>query len=338
MTKAQRTAAILLPSNPWLATLATVIYTAMMGAAGIFLGVVCFGDYGYSTFLVLPFLQGALLVLVYGYHERRSFSALMGVSLMALMMMLGVGVLIAFEGIFCLLMAAPLWWTCMLVGMAVAYPFHIGKWNKRLARGFDVIVMLAICALLPAIMGAERLVTNVPQMVEVTTTIDVDAPPEKVWPLAVACGQVQGDLAWMFRMGVAYPVATSIDGSGIGARRYCQLSTGPMVEHVTVWEPGRRIGFAVDQMPEVMKERSPYSIHPPHLHGYFVVHNGEMALVPLQDSNGHIRTRIVGRSWYTNQMAPAWYWNWWCDAVVHDVHQRVFDHIKRRAEGRSHGG
>jgi hypothetical protein len=34
--------------------------------------------------------------------------------------------------------------------------------------------------------------------------------------------------------------------------RYCVFSTGPFVEPITVWEPGRRLGFDVAQQPPPM--------------------------------------------------------------------------------------
>ena len=88
-------------------------------------------------------------------------------------------------------------------------------------------------------------------------------------------------------------------------------------------------------MPEVMQETSPWrDIHPAHLQGIFVVREGQFELVPQRAASGRVITRIIGRSWYTNRMGPAWYWQIWSDMVVHDVHLRVLEHIKRLAEGR----
>src|SRR5689334_24515982 len=42
----------------------------------------------------------------------------------------------------------------------------------------------------------------------------------------------------------------------------------------------------------------------PHLHGYYTSPRGEFELVPL----GPNRTRLTRRTWYTQRLAPAPYW------------------------------
>jgi hypothetical protein len=335
MGRQNRLHRILFPDHILLAAIVAIVYSAILGAAGAALGVLAFGDYGWSVFLGLPILQGGVLVLVYGFHQRRRFDHFLLISVIAVLLMFCILLLVAFDGLVCLLIAAPLWWIGVLIGMGLAYPLHVAAWRKSTARGFEVIVLAAICFMIPTLMGAEALWPSEPEVVEVTTTMDVDAPPEAVWPLVAACGEVRGELAWPFRLGIAYPVATRIEGAGIGARRLCVLSTGPMMESVTVWEPNQRLRFSVTQMPEVMRETSPWGdIHPPHLEGIFVVREGQFELIPLPGPGGRVTTRIVGRSWYTNRMGPSWYWRMWCNLIVHDVHERVLMHIKGVAEKR----
>jgi hypothetical protein len=44
------------------------------------------------------------------------------------------------------------------------------------------------------------------------------------------------------------------------------------------------------------------------------------------------RTRLVGTTWYRHNLYPAFYWRWWCDALIHQIHGRVLRHIKAQAE------
>ncbi len=77
-----------------------------------------------------------------------------------------------------------------------------------------------------------------------------------------------------------------------------------------------------------MQEFSPYDIHPPHLDGYFVPESAEFHLI----SNSDGTTTLAGKSRYRNAMWPGPYWRLWSDMIIHRIHLRVFEHIKRLSE------
>ena len=79
-----------------------------------------------------------------------------------------------------------------------------------------------------------------------------------------------------------------------------------------------------------MEELSPYGhIHTRHIDGqYFQAQDAEFELAQLP--NGH--TLLTGTSHYRNRMWPVAYWRLWSDAIVHQIHLRVFRHIKHLAE------
>jgi uncharacterized protein YndB with AHSA1/START domain len=180
-------------------------------------------------------------------------------------------------------------------------------------------------AILPLVFDA----TAKPPVYEVTTTIEINAPPERVWPHVTAFPALAEPGEWYFKTGLAYPTGTRLIGSGVGATRYCDLSTGPAVETVTRWEPARLLEFEVHSTPAPMVEWSPFRhVEPKHLHGYMVSKRGRFRLIPL--AGGH--TRLEGTSWYQHGLYPAFYWRIWSDAVAHRIHQRVFHHIQQLAE------
>lgn len=84
-----------------------------------------------------------------------------------------------------------------------------------------------------------------PPVYSVQTSIVVNAPPERVWKHVAAFPDIPGPTEWVFRMGFAYPQRTRIVGAGIGAARYCDLSTGPIVERVVAWNEPRMLRFVV---------------------------------------------------------------------------------------------
>src|SRR5262249_3998340 len=134
---------------------------------------------------------------------------------------------------------------------------------------------------------------------------------------------------WAFRTGLAYPVRAQIEGQGTGAVRRCEFSTGPFIEPIEVWDEPRLLRFAVTSNPPPMQEWNPLAeIHPPHLDKFLVAHRGEFRLTELPGG----RTLLEGTTWYQHHLWPAAYWRLWSDLIIHRIHRRVLDHIKRSAE------
>ena len=186
----------------------------------------------------------------------------------------------------------------------------------------------AVAFAVPASAGLERSLARAPVR-EVVTSVEIAAPPEKVWPHVQGFADLPPPAEWFFRTGIAYPVRARISGTGVGAVRRCEFSTGPFVEPITVWDPPRRLGFDVSSQPPPMQEWSPYRrLHPPHLDGTMRSLRGEFRLIPLPGS----RTLLEGSTWYQLEMGPQAYWSIWSDLLVHRIHRRVLRHIQVEVE------
>ena len=172
---------------------------------------------------------------------------------------------------------------------------------------------------------------SVPQaaVFEVRSAVEIAASPERVWKHVVSFSDLPEPEEWYFRAGVAYPRRARIVGSGAGAVRYCEFSTGPFVEPIQVWDEPRLLQFNVTANPEPMHEWSPYAkVLPKHLHGYLISKRGQFRLTAL--ANGH--TLLEGTTWYQHGLWPATYWRWWSEAIIHRIHLRVLNHIRTLAE------
>jgi hypothetical protein len=171
-----------------------------------------------------------------------------------------------------------------------------------------------------------------PPVFQVRSTIIIAAPPEQVWKHVVSFSELPEPGEWFFRAGLAYPKRARIEGSGAGAVRYCEFSTGPFVEPIEIWNQPRLLRFRVTGNPAPMHEWSPYAhVLPKHLHGYLISRQGEFRLIELPDH----RTELQGTTWYQHGLWPAEYWRWWSDSIIHRIHLRVLNHIRRLAE--AHG-
>jgi hypothetical protein len=139
------------------------------------------------------------------------------------------------------------------------------------------------------------------------------APPKEPW----------------FVYGIAYPMKAEIQGKGVGAVRHCVFSTGPFVEPIQVWDEPRLLKFSVTQQPPPMKEFSPFGpFDAPHLDDYLKSRGGQFLLT---EEPGN-RTRLEGTTWYTHKIWPQAYWKLWSDAIIHNIHSRVLNHIKLETE------
>ena len=162
----------------------------------------------------------------------------------------------------------------------------------------------------------------------VGSEVIVNAPPEKVWTNVVTFSELPPANDWLFDLGIACPTCATIKGEGVGAIRYCNFTTGPFVEPITVWDEPHVLAFDVTKQPPPMKELSPYDIHPPHLDGHLESKRGEFRLVRLEGN----RTQLIGTTWYKHNMWPATYWRTWSDFLIGRIHRRVLNHVKNLSE------
>ena len=277
-------------------------------------------SYGLGLFLGTPFTAG--LVTAFVANREGPLRQLVTQGLAHLTVLAGSGVLLLFaiEGILCIAMAYPLATVLAaigaLVGRSVAHP-------SRLATSHFVVVV----ALAPLLTGLDRVAPE-PPLREIVTAIEVDAPPERVWPHVVAFTELPPPGELVFRLGIAYPMRARIVGQGVGAVRYCEFSTGPFVEPITRWDEPYRLSFDVTEQPPTMHEWSPYDIAPRHLTESLHSERGEFRLIPLPGG----RTRLEGSTWYRHSLFPQSYWNLWSDALIHGIHRRVLRHVAAHSE------
>jgi hypothetical protein len=299
------------------------------GAAGVLVAVLAVGagvstirSYGGWLFIVTPFAMGACTAFFYNRGRRVTPGDTASLVVVTALVSGSTLLLVSFEGAICLLMALPLAIPLALVGATV------GRWAATSGPGRTSPAMFMLLAL-PLTAAIEP--TGGRVVHEVRSSVIIDAPPAAVWPHVIAFREIPDPGDWLFRAGVAYPIRAHIDGTGVGAVRYCVFSTGSFIEPITRWEPGHRLSFDVADSPAPMRELSPYrDVSPPHLHGYLRSQRGEFRFIDLGDG----RTRLEGSTWYQIDMGPEVYWQIFSDALIHRIHGRVLDHIKQEVEAR----
>ena len=274
------------------------------------------GIYGWTIFLLLPGVLGATASWVVRPATGSGAASAGAIAVIAAACLL---LLLGLDGLLCIAMALPL---TVPLGALGALLVYLAASSQYRTRGVTMVLLLSPASVLYDAKAP-------PRVFEVRTTITVAATPEQVWKQVVSFSDLPEPREWFFHAGLAYPKRAHIDGSGPGAVRYCEFSTGPFVEPIEVWDEPRLLRFRVTENPAPLEEWSPYAtVRPKHLHGYLVSERGQFRLTPL--ANGH--TLLEGSTWYQHGLWPVEYWRWWSDAIIHRIHWRVLNHVRMLAE------
>ncbi len=315
----------LIPKTQLGSAILSIVLSSVIGLLFVLLGVLAAGAYGWGLFVALPFCLGLFSVLLYSYHAPREFIDCVTLSLLPVAIVGGVLLLVAIEGLICIMMAAPIAGVLSFLGGFLGYLIQARYWWRREAPAILSVVLLVV----PAFFGMEHAAGLLPETFRAQTAIEVNAPPEQVWQEVIAFAEIPPPKEMLFRAGIAYPIRAEISGRGPGAVRRCIFSTGPFVEPIEIWDEPRLLKFGVTANPAPLQEWTPYThIEPPHLHGYFVSEQGQFLLTALPGG----RTRLEGTTWYRHTMWPAAYWHLWSDYIIHRIHLRVLNHIREAVE------
>ena len=280
--------------------------------------------YGWSLFLGVPVVVGFVSAFCLSFRREVSQSAAFGAATVSVLLLGGVMIVFAMDGVICLLMALPLALCFAIVAAAVGRVA-----GRACGRGVRSALPLLVVFLFPAFVAFDYTSRAAPPVRSVTTSVVVHAPIEQVWNGVITFPKITEPLSGIFCLGIAYPIEARIEGSGVGAVRHCIFSTGSFVEPITKWQQPDLLAFDVQSSPPPMKELSPYEqINAPHLHGHMNSQRGQFRLIQREG-----KVILEGTTWYTHTLAPQWYWGPISDYMIHRIHERVLNHIKRTVEG-----
>jgi hypothetical protein len=281
-------------------------------------------EYGWGLFVAIPFFIGFTSVLLYSYHHQPvNFGTAAGIGILGVTFFGLFLFSLAMEGLVCLVMAFPLGVLISLIGSFVAFSIQYLSARKSLQ------ILSINLFIIPLILVSENLSDKQSEIFELKTSIIVNASPDKVWSQLITFNEIAPPEEWIFKTGVAYPVDAKISGYGVGAIRRCNFTTGSFIEPITVWNEPSVLKFDVLRQPVPLSELSFYkSVNAPHLEGYFESVRGQFLLPETADH----KTLLEGTTWYKNKMWPGVYWKVWSDNILHRIHLRVLNHIKKQAE------
>lgn len=282
-----------------------------------------FGDYGWTVFVFVPFVTGFLPSYLASKKLELSKRECYSLSFTTLLVAIITLLIFAIEGMICIIMASPI--LMLLVWFGAYIGFTMNR-REPMLNNATTIVILAMYSL--SFLSFDYI--NEPDsLIPIKTEILVKAPIEKVWKNVVTFDTIAEPNEFIFKTGIAYPKNATIKGKGVGAIRYCNFTTGSFVEPITTWNEPNLLQFSVQSQPMPMNEWNPFwTIHPPHLDGYFESQKGEFRLKKIADN----KTLLQGTTWYKVDIYPEFYWKIWSDFIIHKIHNRVLNHIKIESE------
>jgi len=297
-----------------------VLSTNAVSIPLIILSIYGIREYGVALFIFVPLLVGILSSSILGYQNQITRKQARNIAFITLFT-LGIGLMIfAIEGLICILMAAPfallLTWVGSLIGHVLV--------TKNPRHSINSIILTII--LIPLTAFTEK--DFIPATKPVKTKVLIHSTKEIVWNNVISFPKLNQPSELLFKMGISYPVESTIKGQGVGAVRYCTFNTGEFVEPITEWKENEILQFDVIEQPVPLREISFWDINAPHLHDYFVSKKGQFKITELE--NGAIE--LEGTTWYYHNIKPDFYWRLWSDYIIHKIHLRVLHHIKEVSE------
>lgn len=300
-------------------TMGLIVGIALVVLA-VLISAVTFGAYGYGLFVMTPFLVG----ITCGYLVNEQSDLGTSTTMKLVIAAAGLGslalVVLALEGIVCIILAAPLAIPIVMLGGVIGRGLAIAHHNRR--------TPLASVAILPMVFMLEA---AMPPEAPIVAQYDIEiaTPAQQVWEALISSEPIAPVPGLPALARLAYPIKGTLKGEGLGATRTGVFSTGTATEVVTEWEPNRLLAFRVEDEAPAMEEMSPYRrVHAPHVEGYFTTGETRFVLVPLAGN----RTRLKISSEHRLRIEPVPYWEPIARLAIHENISRVLTDIKAKSE------
>jgi hypothetical protein len=287
-----------------------------------------FGVMTLAFLFVVPFVIGFLTVHVGDRDGRWSWPRRLFLPWAPATISLAVALLLAWEGLICIVIWLPLFLVLSLLGGLVAALVGRAIRNRRASA------LVASCiALLPAVLSPlERRFAAGDELRGVGTEIEIAAAPEIVWREISRVRKfepAEHRFAWTHAIGFPRPVEATLSREGIGGVRLASFEGGVVfVETITVWEPERRLAFQIAADPDAIPARA-LDEHVTVGGPFFDVLEGEYRIEPLD--GGRVRLHLASRHRLTTHFNA--YAALWTDFILEDTQRYILEALKRRCEG-----
>jgi len=264
---------------------------------------------GGVIFILVPFAAGFAITLV-----SRDMQTVSAAGILAAIASLALLIAMHMETPVCALLAFPLLFVGITLGVALGFIFHSlrAKLTGKAGPTFTSLVLLSMPLLILTGHRIELSTLTHPRQEVVTSTIRLSADPTHVWNDLRSFDSLQGKKPLLMYIGLPIPMRCAMQGTGLGAKRTCYFDHGSIEETVIDWQPPHVMRLAIDRT----------NMPGRHWLGF------EYAEYTLQqDGDGTILTR---NTTIISNLYPAWYWRPFERWGVSSEHNYIFSDLARR--------
>ncbi|PYE52788.1 SRPBCC family protein [Deinococcus yavapaiensis] len=302
----------------------TWIVTVVGAVVGVAYGLTAYalfdraGDLMIWSFLLLvPFALG----VTSGALTRREegFGTVALRVLLSVMTFALTALLLAWEGLICLVFALPILYLAAFVGGGLGFLLR-GRSTKVGA------VMLALAV--PYVAAPLERARSVDATYRTTqNSVVIQATPADVWRQIQSVPRIRDDEftpSWSHAIGLPRPVAAVLDRAGVGGVRTATFADGlSFRETVTVWEPGRSLAFRIEARDPGRLDR-----HVRVGGETFDVVSGRYDIESL--GNGLVLLHLTSTQRVHSHVGR--YVGWAVNAIMSDLQQSILNVVRKRAQ------
>ncbi|HEY4950345.1 MAG TPA: hypothetical protein VIH88_08430 [Candidatus Acidoferrales bacterium] len=265
---------------------------------------------GLVMFLLVPFAAGFAITMV--SHDLNRVTA---ASLLACITSLVVLIATGKETPLCALLALPLLFVGLMIGVALGYLFQ--KLSDKFGGDGATLTSVLLLSMPLLIFTGHRIelstLTHARREV-VTSSIRLPAGRTYIWSELQSFDSLAGEKPVLMYVGLPIPVRCVLEGKGQGAKRTCYFDHGSIEETVIEWSPPNLMRLSIDRT----------NMPGRHWLGF------EYATYTLQqDGNDTMLTRSTT---IISNLYPAWYWRPFERWGVSSEHAYIFSDLARRSQ------
>lgn len=239
---------------------------------------------------------------------------------------MGITILAKIEGLACWIMVLPIWLVVsMIAGLLTGDHRRKGQDGPQRLQG-------GLILLLPLLSSpAESLVPHLPARYEAYTSIDIQAPPERIWSNVVRVRTIreEEDHGYLTRiLGFPRPIRAELNYAGAGGSRQAIFSKGLVFEEIVrEYKEQQKMHFSI--------KADAHSIPPTAMDEhvviggeYFDVLDGTYQLEKLK--NGVYRLHLY--SHFVLKTRFNFYASWWAGWIMKDIQNNILQVIQTRCQ------
>jgi hypothetical protein len=236
-------------------------------------------------------------------------------------------IVVAWEGVVCLIFAAPIMLLFSLLG-GIAARVAWGRFRERSPGTMSAFALPLLILLL------ETRIPSPWQIRTVNTEILIHAPADIVWDNIKSVSAIQpAELpgSWVGAIGFPRPVAATLSHQGVGGVRQASFTGGLLfTETVSHWDPESDLQFSIRANTDAI----PATTLDEHLKiggAFFDVLDGEYRLEQRPDG---VLLHLASHERLSTHMNS--YASFWTDAVMRSIQKEILVVVRNRCESQNH--